>query len=132
MTCHSHVHRSAEDTAVYLAVLEQEDSDALRNDINKLEDWQKAWDMEFNQSKCQVLHTSRSFKSIKYAYTMHGQVLDSVDQARYLGVAISSDLNFDTHINRVTANASKYLGFLKRNTKIKHPGICEAAYKITV
>ena len=64
-----------------------------------------------------------------YHYTMHGQVLDSIDNARYLGVDISSDLNFDHHINRVTANASKSLGFLKRNIKTKHPGICEAAYK---
>ena len=63
---------------------------------------------------------------------MHGQVLDSLDHARYLGVDISSDLNFNHHINRVTANASKSLGFLKRNIKTKHPGIREAAYKTTV
>ena len=65
-------------------------------------------------------------------YTMHGQVLDSIDHARYLGVDILSDLNFNHHINRVTANASKSLGFLKRNIKTKHPGISEAAYKTTV
>ena len=63
---------------------------------------------------------------------MHGQVLDSIDHARYLGVDISSDLNFNHHINRVTSNASKMLGFLKRNIKTKHPGIREAAYKTTV
>ena len=63
---------------------------------------------------------------------MHGQVLDSIDHTRYLGVDISSDLNFNHHINRVTANASKSLGFLKRNIKSKHPGIREAAYKTTV
>ena len=61
-----------------------------------------------------------------------GQVLDSIDHARYLGVDISSDLNFSHHVNRITANASKSLGFLKRNIKTKHPGIREAAYKATV
>ena len=76
---------------------------------------EKAWDMEFNPSKCQVLHISRSRKPIKHSYTMHGQVLDSIDHARYLGVDISSDLNFNHHINRVTSNASKRLGFLKRS-----------------
>ena len=60
---------------------------------------------------------------------MHGQVLDSIDHARYLGVDISSDLNFSHHVKRITANASKSLGFLKRT---KHPGIREAAYKATV
>ena len=63
---------------------------------------------------------------------MHGQVLDSIDHARYLGVDISSELNFNHHINRITANASKSLGFLKRNIKAKHPRIREAAYKTTV
>ena len=90
----------------------------------------KAWDMEFNPSKCQVLHISRSRKPIKHSYTMHGQILDSIDHARYLGVDISSDLNFNHHINRVTSNASKSLGFLKRN--IKYIYIREAAYKTTV
>ena len=52
---------------------------------------------------------------------MHGQVFDPVDHARYLGVDISSDLNFNHHINRVTPNASKSLGFLKRNIKTKIP-----------
>ena len=63
---------------------------------------------------------------------MHGQVLESVDYARYLGVDISSDLNFSHHINRITANASKSLGFVKRNIKTKHSGIREAAYKTVV
>ena len=60
--------------------------------------------------------------------TMHRQILDYIDHARYLGVDISSDLNFNHHINRVTAIVPKSLGFLKRNIKTKHFGIHEAAY----
>ena len=128
----SNVRLFADDTAVYLAVQGQEDTDIIQNDLNILQEWEKAWDMEFNPSKCQVVHISRSRKLIKNKYTMHGQVLDSIDHARYLGVDISSDLNFSHHVNRITANASKSLGFLKRNIKTKHPGIREAAYKATV
>ena len=62
--------------------------------------------MEFNPSKYQVVHITRS---INTSYSMHGQVLDSVDSARYLGVDITSDLNFTQHINRTTSNASKSL-----------------------
>ena len=81
---------------------------------------------------CQFGQTIDWTPTFKHSYTMHGQVLDSIDHARYLGVDISSDLNFNHHINRVTSNASKSLGFLKRNIKTKHPGIREAAYKTTV
>ena len=63
---------------------------------------------------------------------MHGQVLESIDHARYPGVDISLDLNFSHHINRITTNAYKSLGFLKRNIKAKHSGIREAAYKTVV
>ena len=82
--------------------------------------------------RCQVLHIARSRKSIHRNYTMHGQVLKSVDHARYLCFDISSDLNFSHHINRTTANVSKSLGFLKHNIKTKHSCIREAAYKTVV
>ena len=63
---------------------------------------------------------------------MHGQVLEAVNSARYLGVDIASDLKFTQHINRITANASKSLGYLKRNIQTKHIGIREAAFKTIV
>ena len=107
----------ADDTAVYLTVHGPEDADILQDDLNILQEWEKAWDMEFNPFKCQVLHISRSRRPIKHSYTIHGQDLDSIDHARYLGVDISSDLNFNHHINCVTANASKSVGFLKETLK---------------
>ena len=113
----SNVHLFADDTAVYLTVQGQEDADILQDDLHVLQECEKAWDMEFNPSKCQVLHISRSSKPIKHSYTMHGQVLDSIDHARYLGVDISSDLNSNHHIGRITSNASKSLGFLKETSK---------------
>ena len=129
---HYQVRLFADGTAVYLAVQGQEDSATLQNDLNKLQEWEQLWDMEFNPSKRQVLHIARSRKPIHRNYTMHGQVIESVDHVRYLGVDISSNLNFSHHINRITANASKSLGFLKRNIKTKHSGIREAAYKTVV
>ena len=88
--------------------------------------------MEFNPSKCQVVHITRSRQHINTTYSMHGQVLDSVDSARYLGVDITSDLSFTQHINRTTTNAFKSLGYLKRNILTKNPAIREAAFKTIV
>ena len=116
MTCptinNNNVRLFADDTAVYLTVQGQEGADILRDDLNILKEWEK-WYMESNSSECQVLHISRSQRPTKHSYTMHGQVLDSIDHALYLGVDSSSDFNFNHHINRVIANASKSLGFLK-------------------
>ena len=64
-------------------------------------------DMEFNPSKCQVLHIARSRKPVMCRYFMHNQELDSIDTAKYLGVTISKDLSWNTHINNVTASANR-------------------------
>ena len=88
--------------------------------------------MEFNPSKCQVVHITRSRRPINTTYSMHGQVLDSVDSARYFGVDITLDLSFTQHINRTNANASKSLGYRKRNILTKNRAIREAAYKTIV
>ena len=109
----SKVRLFADDTAVYLTVQGQADSKKLQNDVDILQEWEREWDMEFNTSKCQVVHITRSRRPINTSYSMHGQVLDSVDSAGYLGEDITSDLNFTQHINRTTSNASKSLGYLK-------------------
>ena len=56
----SQVRLFADDTAVYLTVEGQADSKKLQGDLNVLQDWEKEWDMEFNPSKCQVVHITRS------------------------------------------------------------------------
>ena len=90
------------------------------------------WEMDFNPSKCQVLHISRSKHPIKCSYTLHGQTLEVVDHAKYLGVDISSNLSWNHHINRTTTSAGKTLGFLRRNIKTRREDIRQCAYKTLV
>ena len=62
--------------------------------------WEDRWDMEFNPSKCQVVQVTSSKNLINTAYTLHGQILEVVTCAKYLGVDISSGLSWNTHIDR--------------------------------
>ena len=50
----SQVRLFADDTAVYLTVINPNDSNILQSDLNKLQEQERTWDMEFNPSKCQV------------------------------------------------------------------------------
>ena len=63
---------------------------------------------------------------------MHNQELESVDAAKYLGVAISKDLSWNTHINNITSPANKTLGFVKRNVVTKNKDIKTMAYNFLV
>ena len=98
-----------------------QDSQVLQSDLKSLQHWERTWDMKFNPGKCQVIHITRSKSPVKSRYFMHNQQLESVDAAKYLGVTISKDLSWNTHINNITSTANKTIGFVKRNvvTKIK-------------
>ena len=66
------------------------------------------------------------------AYELHGLILETVTCARYLGVDISSNLSWGSHIDRITGTANRTLGFVRRNIRTKMSGVREAAYTTLV
>jgi len=128
----SQVRLFADDTAVYLTINNMHDCHTLQEDLDKLMKWEHLWDMEFNPSKCQVLNITRNKSKFSFNYRLHGQILETVDNAKYLGVDISKDLSWNTHINRITNNANKSLGFLRRNIQTRNSNIRQLAYKTIV
>ena len=128
----SKVRLFADDTAIYLTLTSADQSATLQNDLKTLELWELEWDMEFNPSKCQVIHVTRRKHPIPTQYILHGVQLESVSSAKYLGVDISNDLSWDEHINRSTKKANQTLGFLRRNIKVKSEPIKNIAYQTLV
>lgn len=128
----SQVRLFADDTAIYLTINSLADSLTLQQDLDKMQVWEKAWDMEFNPSKCQVLHITKNKHVIKNKYYLHGQALEPVTHAKYLGLDLSTELSFNTHITRITTNANKSLGFIKRNISTNNQKVKELAYKTLV
>ena len=128
----SQVRLFADDTALYLTIEGEDDGSALQNDLDILSKWETRWDMEFNPSKCQVVQVTGSKIPIKKDYVLHGQVLESVSCAKYLGVDISSTLSWNSHINRIVSSATRTLNFVRRNIKTKIPKVRETAYNSLV
>ena len=119
----------ADDRAAYLAITKLVDSKQSQADLDILQVWEITWDMQFNPSKCQVIHITRSRSPLPTKYTLHGETLEEVASARYLGVDIANDLSWKTHISRITNTANKSLGFLRRNLRTQNSSIRENAYK---
>ena len=128
----SQVRLFADDTAAYLAITKLAKSKQLQDDLDTLQEWEIDWDMEFNPGKCQVIHVTRSRSPHPSSYILHGQTLEVVSSAKYLGVDIASDLSLKPHITRITNTAKKSLGFLRKNLKAKNPELRERAYKAIV
>ena len=128
----SRVRLFADDTAMYLALDKQADSETLQKDLEILENWEKLWDMSFYPSKCQVIHVTRRKTPLQTKYHLHGCVLESVPSAKYLGVTISEDLKWSEHTNNITKKANQTLGFLKRNIRVHNKDLKSTAYKTLV
>ena len=71
-------------------------------------------------------------KPIPATYTIHGQVLEVVDSAKYLGVHLDTHLNFNTHVDAITKRANGTRAFLSRNLSHCSQKVKEAAYTMFV
>lgn len=129
---HSKVRLFADDTALYLSLTVSSHSSLLQQDLHQLEQWESKWEMKFNPSKCQVIQITKRKLVISTKYRLHNTFLETVSSAKYLGVTISSDLNFNKHIDNISKKASQTLGFLRRNIKVHSERLKSTAYKTLV
>ena len=73
--------------------------------------------------------TRKRIKKIHASYTLEGIDLENVENIKYLGVTITSDLRWNTHVSNVCTKANRTLGFLRRNLYSCPQEVKEAAYK---
>ena len=107
----------ADDTILYQHISSPNDCRCLNEDLSRLQQWEMKWQMEFNVSKCHVITFTNKKKTIEAKYSLHGQFLEQVDSAKYLGIELSKDLKWKNHITSVTHKANKISAFIWRNLK---------------
>ena len=73
--------------------------------------------------------TRKRIKKIHASYTLEGTDLENVESIKYLGVTITSDLRWNTHVSNVCTKAKRTLRFLRRNLYSCPQEVKEAAYK---
>ena len=129
---HSTVRLFADDTMLYLAISSTDDCQKLQSDLSKLEIWEQHWLMNFHPAKCQVIKFTKKRSKIDFDYILHGQILEEVESAKYLGVTFSNNFSFSKHIDTITAKANKSLGFIKRNIKVPNPQVKAHAFQTLV
>ncbi|KAK3095574.1 hypothetical protein FSP39_016249 [Pinctada imbricata] len=104
----------ADDCLLYRTIRNTQDHETLQKDLNNLENWANKWGMKFNAKKCYILSINK--KTSKF-YQLNQHVLQEVQDNPYLGLQISNDLKWNTHINNVCKKASSTLGFIRRNLR---------------
>jgi len=83
----------ADNTIIFTSVNNSSDSESSQKDINNRYEWSIKWGMSFNIKKTQLMIFKRpNFNS---TYTLAGEKVSEVEEAKYLGVIIQNNLKFD-------------------------------------
>jgi hypothetical protein len=91
-------------------------SDTAMFDVLAAMKWEQDWLMSFHPGKCNIMNITTKRNPIHFYYNMHGHILESVQHAKYLGVTISTDLKWNTHIQQAAAKATNHYGCLTSQT----------------
>ena len=131
---HSKVKLFADDSLLFRKITKPEDQLRLQQDLDALSKWENTWQMNFNPSKCNLIRIlpSKSKVPTTFDYKLHGQTLETTKESKYLGVTITENLNWSSHIKNITAKGNRTVGFLRRNFKDCTTKVKSATYTAMV
>lgn len=121
----------ADDCVIYREITNDSDIHSLQSDLDSISRWCDSWNMKLNINKCKSMRVSHQMNTC-HSYNISGVVLDSVLSYKYLGVHITNNLSWDTHIQYVINNANRMLGYLKRNFSLASTSLKLLLYKSLV
>jgi len=126
----SHILKFADDTKIFNTVMSKADHDILQNDLASLEAWSQKWQMEFNATKCKVMHVGKS--NLQLTYEMNCHSLATTKEEKDLGVMITDSLKSGVNCQVVYNKANRVLGMMRRTISYKSTDILLPLYKTLV
>ena len=99
----SQVHLFADDCLIYQPIKSHTDHITLQSDLLELEKWADKWGMRFNAKKCYILSINNRSS---HFYSLGNHILKQVDENPYLGLTITENLKWSSHITKITKEAN--------------------------
>lgn len=123
----------ADDCVVYRKILEPADHHALQSDLDNISFWCDTWLMKLNPAKCKSMRIARHSNYILPCdYLLNRVRLTQVSSYKYLGIIISANLSWQDHVDYITSNANRALGYLRRNFSLAPTNLKLILYKTLV
>ena len=108
----------ADDIALYKIIQSPEDYLLVQYDINAVLEWTTANYLSFNYRKCCHLLFSRK-RSPTLPVTpleINGNFVNQANEYKYLGVILSSDMLWSSHISAICSKTRNLLGFFIKSS----------------
>lgn len=107
----------ADDCVIYRQICSPSDHVALQRDLDRITNWCSSWQMTLNTDKCKLITFTRKKTFSAFDYSLDKNPVTRTNSYKYLGILLTPNLSWSAHIEKVTAKASRTLGYLKRNLR---------------
>lgn len=111
----------ADDAKLYRKISSVSDVQILQNDLDKVYQWSRTWNLKLNSSKCKSFRMTLRTRPIHATYQIDGTELEHLEQIRDLGVILDTKLTFGPHVDSTVKKASRALGVLIRSFQKSNP-----------
>ena len=113
----------------------EEDRCEMQEDVDSLVSWSDTWQMEFNATKCKVMHAGS--RNPNFSYTMRGHapagtVLEPSKVEKDLGVLIHASLKPSEQCAAAAKKANSLLGQMARSFTYRHKDTWLHLYRMYV
>ena len=121
----------ADDTRIWKNIKTPEDSRILQDNIHKTVTWANRNNMQFNCKKFDHVGFGRNLQKSDY-FAGNNVKIEKKSILRDLGVSISDDLLFKTHISSIVSKAYKMVGWILRTFKSRQTVVMMTLFKSLV
>ena len=90
------------------------DCDILQRDLGSLKTCSYVSTIKFNASRCKVLTVARKKSPVTHEHHLGNTYLKRVLEEKDLGIIISNNLSWDSHVMHIALKAYRMLGLLKK------------------
>ena len=117
----------ADDTKGLKEIGGLEDCEKMQQALDKLYEWAKTWEMQFNLGKCKIMHIGRN--NPRQKYKMGGRELEVVEEEKDVGVLIHCSLKPSRHCQRAASAAMGVLNQIRCNFHYRDKKVYIGLYK---
>ena len=120
----------ADDAKLYGCVDNQQQRQAIQNDLTAIEEWSRKWQLPLNIKKCSVIHLGS--KNPECQYKIEGKIVQETESESDLGIIIDSEIKFHEQNANVVKKANRMLGLIKKGFDFKDEANVALLYKVMV
>ena len=120
----------ADDAKIYQSIRYEADYLQLQHDITTLYRWSKTWLLNFNISKCHMLHLGPTH--CYGGYYINDSVITPTESVKDLGIIVDPSLKFHIHTSTVTARANRMLALINKSFEYLSTNMLLQLYKLFI